>query len=162
MAARALFQRGLHKCDVDAGSTISLSHSQQYTSPEVALALEAGNDTITVDPATDMWAVGVIAFELITGEQAFPEEGMDPTSARHGMLSALAGRAQLPWERPDAEPHLAKLRGLRRTVMRCLSRDPQRRPSSQALLVSWELSFDHMMTRQAGTCMQSTSVDLSG
>ena len=131
-----------------AGSTASLSYSLKYAAPEVVHALEEGSRTILVDSAVDIWAVGVIAFELLTGERAFPIHDMSAAS-ESAVHEAIAGRALLPWEgdSESAQQRLAKLRGLRRTVMRCLDRDPSGRPTAAALVSSWDHTFDNMQTR---------------
>ena len=131
-----------------AGSTARLSYSLKYAAPEVVLALDAGCRTIHVDAAVDMWAVGVIAFELLTGERAFPIHDMSAAS-ESAVHEAIAGRALLPWEgdSESAQHRLVKLRGLRRTVMRCLDRDPAGRPTAAALVSSWDHTFDNMQTR---------------
>lgn len=144
-----------------AGSIARLTYSLKYSPPEVAVAIEAGSKSIQVDSAIDIWAVGVIAFELLTGERVFNHVGVDPASARLEILAALAGRHQLPWERADAAQRLSKLRGLRRTVMRCLSRHPSQRPSARALVQSWEKTFDNMLLRDTNTFTKSKSIDAS-
>lgn len=54
--------RGLrHHGANHAGKMESISYSLGYTAPEVLLALEAGQKLIRVDPAVDVWALGVIA-----------------------------------------------------------------------------------------------------
>ena len=126
-----------------AGSSASLSYSLKYAAPEVVHELEAGSRTIHVDSAVDIWAVGVIAFELLTGERAFSS-----VEANSAAQDAIAGRILLPWEGPSeaTQQRLEKLRGLRRTVMRCLERDPARRPTAAALTSSWDHTFDNMQT----------------
>lgn len=44
----------------------------------------------------------------------------------------------------DAQARVAKLRGLKRTVLRCLERDPRKRPTAQALVAAWNHSFDNL------------------
>eukprot|EP00892_Ulva_mutabilis_P005656 jgi/Ulvmu1/3462/UM016_0082.1 len=134
-------------CTAQIGTIASLSYSLRYTPPEVVRELEAGHKTIKVDPAVDIWAIGVIAFELLTGARALPSSGMDPDAAEQAALDAISGRTPLPWEQEDAAPALEKLRGLKRTVLRCLERDPARRPSSEALLASWDHTFDNMQAQ---------------
>ena len=128
-----------------AESTASLMFSLKYAAPEVVRALEAGSRTIRVDAAVDIWAIGVIAFELLTGERAFPGAMGSEAAAQE----AIAGRVPLPWEGRSGvvEMRLRKLRGMRRTVLQCLDRDPAQRPSSEALLQSWDHTFDNMFTR---------------
>ena len=91
-----------------------------------------------------MWALGVVAFELLTNERAFPD-GTPPEA----ILSALRGDSPLPWEEgaSGADARREKLRGLRRLVLPCLSRDPSQRPSAKSVLASWHSMFDDMKTR---------------
>ena len=42
-----------------------------YTAPEVVEELQSGAGTVTPQPAQDVWAVGVMAVELLTGSPAF-------------------------------------------------------------------------------------------
>ena len=121
----------------------------KYAAPEVVHTLEAGNRTIHVDAAVDIWAVGVIAFELLTGERAFPVDNICAAECESLAQEAIAGRALLPWEGSSqaTQQRLRKLRGLKRTVIRCLDRDPANRPTAAALVSSWDHTFDHMQTR---------------
>ena len=118
----------------------------KHAAPEVVHALEAGSRTIRVDAAVDIWAVGVIAFELLTGERAFPTHSMSPVEANSAAQEAIAGRVPLPWEGTSEKTQLRlkKLRGLRRTVMQCLERDPASRPAAANLANSWDNTFDNM------------------
>jgi serine/threonine protein kinase len=88
--------------------------SLKYAAPETVAALEAGQRGIVVDAAVDIWAIGVIAFELLAGERAFPTGSRNLAQVR----ACLAGRAPLPWERGSAgaPARLKKMRGLKRTV----------------------------------------------
>jgi serine/threonine protein kinase len=54
--------------------------------------------------ACDVWSVGVVAYELLTGERVL---GTAMTKAE--MLDALSGRTALPWEGAHAEAALKKL-----------------------------------------------------
>ena len=111
-------------------------------------ACVGGGNQNHVDSAVDIWAVGVIAFELLTGERAFPTHRTSPQESNSATQEAIAGRVPLPWEGPNkaTQQRLEKLRGLRRTVMRCLERDPARRPTAAALTSSWDHTFDNMQT----------------
>eukprot|EP00892_Ulva_mutabilis_P008918 jgi/Ulvmu1/6399/UM003_0027.1 len=127
----------------------------QVCAPRVAHAVESGDRTVPVAAVVDMRAVGVIAWELLTGSRAFPaprtsavvrSAGQPRPAADAAVLATLGGRAPLPWERGAARAagRLRMLRGLQRTVLRCLDRDPARRPSAVALLQSWDHVFDDM------------------
>ena len=70
-----------------------------------------------------------------------------PVFARHQspeeVISKLVGRSQLPWEDDNVKDEgFRKLRMLKRSVLKCLSRDPQERPTASELLASWERLFD--------------------
>jgi serine/threonine protein kinase len=94
--------------------------------------------------AADMWAVGVIAFELLTNELLFPVN-----ASEDAIRAALLGQAPLPWEEggEGAEERRQKLRGLRRIVMPCLDRNPGQRPTAAQVLRSWWHLFDEMKTQ---------------
>lgn len=56
---------------VCAGAVAPLSFTLGYAAPEVAMALVEGEETVITECAMDAWAIGVIAFELLTGKPAF-------------------------------------------------------------------------------------------
>jgi serine/threonine-protein kinase len=91
-----------------------IAGTPQYMAPEQWEA----SDT---SAATDMWALGVMIFEMITGCKPF--EGQD--------LVALA-RAVTKHAQPPSHPALSP--PLSHWVSRCLSRDSSRRPSADELV----------------------------
>ena len=101
--------------------------------------------------SVDIWSIGVIAFELLTREFAFPIDDMHMSAAEPESLAqkAIAGRALLPWEGSSetTQQRLQKLHGLKRTVMRCLDRGPANRATAAALSSSWDHAFDYMRTQ---------------
>jgi len=85
-----------------------------YMSPEQARG-EA------VDQRADLWAFGVILFEMLTGEQFFAGDTVSDT------LAAVL-RAELDWETlPNDTPP-----NVRRVLRRCLTRKPKERLCSAA------------------------------
>jgi serine/threonine protein kinase len=121
--------------------------SLPYTAPEIIRNVQyypgAGASAVATG-AADMRALGVVAFELLTGERVFPER-----TTPEAIRTALLGKASLPWEEGEegAEERRQKLRGLRRIVMPCLDRNPSRRPTAEQLLKSWWHLFDEMKTQ---------------
>ena len=124
-----------------AGTMRGLSYSLQYAAPEVLAAVEAGATSIATSAAADIWALGVIAYELLTNSRAF---GMGSTRAN--VMAQVLGREAAPWEQAPRAVG-ATLRGLRRSVMACLQRDPEQRPTAAQLVEGWEHMFDTIQTR---------------
>jgi serine/threonine protein kinase/Tol biopolymer transport system component len=80
-----------------------------YMSPEQARGK-------TVDRRADIWAFGVVLFEMLTGKRMFEGETISDT------LAAVL-RAEIQWsDLPGGTSH-----GMRRLLERCLERDPLRR-----------------------------------
>ena len=104
--------------------TGAIAGTPMYMAPELA----DGPDALT--PAVDIFSLGVIAFELLTGRKPFPRP---PTELR------LAGRSVplaplLRDERPDLGRALADL------LSACLSLDPELRPTAAEIAVALEAS----------------------
>ena len=111
-------------CAARAGEVAPLAYTLVYAPPEVAEALDTGTRTIQVTPAMDAWALGVVAFELLTGQSAFKLviEGRDsvryqhPTLPRQGQLRMRTGGT-------DCHAGCNRLEGVRHRlqVCRCIS-----------------------------------------
>ncbi|HEX6463204.1 MAG TPA: protein kinase, partial [Vicinamibacterales bacterium] len=80
-----------------------------YMSPEQAKGRPA-------DKRSDIWAFGLIVFEMLAGRQAFARETMTETVA-------AVLHEDVPW---NALPHDVP-ESLRRLLVRCLQKDPSRR-----------------------------------
>ena len=80
-----------------------------YMSPEQAKGRQ-------VDKRADIWAFGVVLFEMLTGRQAFG--GTDISETLAAVLRQEMDWAELPSETPHA---------IRRLLRRCLERDHRRR-----------------------------------
>lgn len=132
-------------CAARTGVSVPITFSPSYAPPEVAVALERGDRNVVADGAADMWALGVMAFELLTSEPVFPPL----VSTRETIWAQLCGREALPWEdgAPQQVAKLAQLRGLKRAVLQCLQRRQEERPTAEQVLVQWRTLFD---SRTAG------------
>jgi Protein kinase domain len=88
-----------------------------YMSPEQLAGLE-------VTPRSDIYAIGLILYELFTGKRAYPGRGESEVRRQHDEPLALPSSLV-----PDLDP------AVERTILRCLEEEPARRPAS-ALAVS--------------------------
>ncbi len=96
--------------------TAAMMGSPKYMSPE---QLKSSRD---VDARTDIWALGVILYELLSGEGAFRADTVPQ------LYVAIIQDAPQPLKRTDIPP------GLVAVIMRCLEKDPARRFQSVAEL----------------------------
>jgi serine/threonine protein kinase len=130
---------------VSAGTQRTLSFSPLYAAPEVFEAVEASAKTMEADSATDIWALGVMAFELLANTSAFPADVQ-----WDGLKAMLLGKAPLPWEEGGAKRgSMKELRGLQKTVENCLQRNPRDRPNVTELITAWNRMFDRGSTQMA-------------
>jgi serine/threonine protein kinase len=121
-----------------AGHETRLTFSLAYSPPEALQALQEGAVTVTADAAADMWAIGVIAYELITRSPAFPRSWSRPQ-----LLQAALGGLAYPWEeRVRSFRNLPELRALCGVVRACLSRDSAQRPTAPQLQTALSGLFD--------------------
>ena len=151
-----------------AGSIAALpskAELSQFCPPEVVLAATspASRGSAPVDTSADMWAVGVMLLELLTGRCArdgalavSTSAALADTDAAAAASAAAAAPVETPlapaaleelrrsagakgsfdWEpgAPGSAVLSARLRGLKGVVLKCLSRDAATRPSAKQLL----------------------------
>lgn len=117
-----------------SGTMAELSNvSLDFAAPEIVRALEAGKTQMKVEASQDVWALGMVAYELLTRSRAFPS-GM----AQQDICDQITGRAMLPWENEATKrKRLLQLKQLKPSVLACLSRNPAERPTAEELHASW-------------------------
>ena len=69
-------------CAVRIGGSTPVRVLLPYSSPEEVRAFEHGEPWLQATPALDAWAVGVMAFELLSGEPAFKASAGDRAKVR--------------------------------------------------------------------------------
>jgi len=106
-----------------------------YMSPEQARGK-------SVDKRTDIWALGCVLFEMLTGKRAFP--GDDATDTIVAVISKEPDFNALPPTVPW---------GIRKLVRRCLEKDPKKRLDSAAA-VRLELDDPTSLADAPGTSRQ--------
>jgi serine/threonine-protein kinase len=100
--------------------TSAMMGSPNYMAPE---QLKSARN---VDPRTDIWALGMVLYELLTGEVAFKAETV-PELYVHILQSPPT---PLRARRPDAPPQMEAI------VLRCLEKEPARRFANVAELAA--------------------------
>ena len=65
-----------------SGEAVPLRSTLAYSAPEVAHAHLTGERCMKAAPAVDCWALGVVAFELLTGKPAFDIPRGGPVQVR--------------------------------------------------------------------------------
>jgi hypothetical protein len=98
------------------------SGTPSYMSPEQLQGRE-------VTARSDIYALGLLAYELVTGRRAFEGKGIAELTRKHRDERPVEPSAIVP----DLDP------AVERTILACLEKDPKRRPFS-ALVVSAMLS----------------------
>jgi serine/threonine protein kinase/Tol biopolymer transport system component len=116
---------GLAKAFDPGGDTRDGRSSPTITSPATGLGVILGTAAYMspeqargrpIDRRADIWAFGVVAFELLTGSRLFGGETVSDT------IAAVL-RQDVPWDRlpPTTDPRLKRL------LRHCLDRDPRNR-----------------------------------
>ena len=115
------------------GEEKSLSFSLQFAAPEIAAAIVEKKRTVVVSSAVDVWALGIMAWTLLTGKAPYAR-GTD-------IMTKLLGTHTFPWEETLDGETLYKLGILAPSVMSMLHRDPDTRATIDELLDTWSMLF---------------------
>ena len=113
---------GLASLAASVGGEDVRSGTPSYMSPEQL----AGREVTT---RSDIYSLGLLAYELVTGRRAFEGKGFAELARKHRDERPIEPSAIVP----DLDP------AVERTILACLEKDPKRRPSS-AVVVSAMLS----------------------
>ena len=115
----------------EIGETAYPRCTPRYAPPEVLVAHDA-EQRIVVQPSQDVWALGVMVFEAVTGTNATPGRIKAAT-----VYDRAHGKELYPWEEPpDAQPATWRRSRLRTLTLSCLLRDASARPSAEELVQS--------------------------
>lgn len=120
----------MHEVLVATGAPICSTSTINYAPPEVISSAWAGApiQSCTAAAAMDVWAFGVLAYELILGRRAFPFAA-DVRAVRDAVL----GRKDAPWEVRRLAEGSQRLRRAQGVIEACLRRDPAQRPPAAAV-----------------------------
>lgn len=109
--------------------TMNMESLTRYRAPEIMS--EEPVDPLDKPPsvhatgAMDMWSVGVIAYELMTGKRGF-QVTFEQETIRQLLQDGL------PWK------GIANTEEIRQLVVTCVDKVPETRPSSMTALSMWE------------------------
>eukprot|EP00892_Ulva_mutabilis_P012074 jgi/Ulvmu1/9239/UM005_0339.1 len=133
-----------------AGEEAPLACTAAYAPPEVVLALDAGARRMVADTAMDAWALGVVAFELLTGRPTFDVL----CDGKAVVMQQLRGEGELPWEGERYRAHPTDRRRLgvfRQPVLALLARAPQERATIAQFCSSCERLFSSPDSQDGAT-----------
>lgn len=133
---------------VPAGLAARLTFSPVYAPPETLRVFHGGATSVTADAAVDIWAIGVMAFELLLHKRAFSALAWP----KFDVMYAALGKRAYDWESEVGTFRtIPELRVLSKVVHACLQRDPLKRPTAAELLHLLNSLYDASLTASAMT-----------
>jgi hypothetical protein len=106
-----------------AGEEAGISFSLAYAAPEAVAAYAKGETRMLVTGALDVWSLGVIFYEFLTGSRVL-------ACSRDDIIAAAAGQVLFPWEEQETlqrRTHMRRLGFLQELILAMLDRDPVKR-----------------------------------
>ena len=117
---------GISKMQMHGDAHMSLTHSSAVMGTPLYMSPEQLAASVDADAQSDVWAIGVVLYELVTGRVPY-----DAPSAPALYAKMLSSEPRIPTQlNPDIDP------GLSAVVMKCLARDRQARCQSVAELAA--------------------------
>jgi len=107
----------------DDGDEVPLDYTLRYAAPEVIKAAAAGAASTVRRCSSDMWSLGVMAYELYTGERLFGDMSNEQVAA----TLAMPGEVPLPGLH-NIEPNAARF------ILKLLVKDPKERWTAEKSL----------------------------
>ena len=137
---------GIAKLEDQSSITVTnaLLGTPAYMAPEQLLSLR------NTGPRSDLWSLGVVAFELLAGRPPFHADSMP------GLCAAiLTGDPLAPTDLPALDE------GLRTAILRCLEREPARRYQSAAAFARAIAPYGSARAQRALATIDATT-DVAG
>ena len=121
--------KSVAKDNVSITRTGVLLGTPEYMSPEQSFGRKQ------IDGRTDLYAVGVILFELVTGRRPFSARNASEMLVKHYRERPPVPSALIP-----SLPH-----ELDELILACLEKDPKHRPQSAQELARWLRALYHFL-----------------
>ncbi len=118
---------GLAKIMIGSDLTALTGRGEMFGTPAYMSPEQARGDSI--DAKTDLYALGILAFELLTGRLPFISKSIPHMMLSHQQEPVPAPQSLLG---PDEPPLPAELTEV---MLQCLAKDPEHRPDSAAVMV---------------------------
>lgn len=101
--------------------------SLAYAAPELVRA-STEQHNIAAHPASDIWALGVVAYEAMSGR------GAHRFVSSEELAASAYGQRNYVWETPEGSTEQFVRSRACHIVLQCLRREPERRPTAAQLL----------------------------
>lgn len=138
------------------GTVAPITCTLAYAAPETVQAIERGERTMAATLAVDVWALGVMGYELLTQTRVFQ------SASRLQITQTMAGERLLPWEDTggaDFSRNEGRLGWMRATIHAMLTRDPVARVAMREVARQWRVQMQMNTTDQAPSESGSSCLD---